>query len=405
MPKNLVICCDGTNNQFGPENTNVVRVIQALVRDPSRQRLYYDPGVGTLPEPGAWTAIGKKVSTFVGLAFGAGIFWKVQQAYEFLMQEWEPGDKVFVFGFSRGAYTARLLAAVLHSLGLLPRGNENLIPYVLRLFKGIPHGKSGTAVQEYFSLCDEFRRTFGRVVPEEPDDRRFHVHCLGLWDTVSSVGWLWDPPSYPYTATNPSVDVVWHAISIDERRWLFRQNRVYQARTDQQLHEEWFPGVHSDVGGGYPEADGGLWRAPFAWILDGTQASGLLVDPGRLAAVLTRTPPPVAPCEEPKHESLTAAWWPAEFLPKLQYRSALGRSVPAIGRGRHRRIAEGASIHACALHRLRGDRTYRPPNLSRAFVDAVCALSTVPASLPYAPDAVPGATAAPSGGRGVSLSV
>ena len=203
MPKNLVICCDGTNNQFGPENTNVVRVIQALVRDPSRQRLYYDPGVGTLPEPGAWTAIGKKVSTFVGLAFGAGIFWKVQQAYEFLMQEWEPGDKVFVFGFSRGAYTARLLAAVLHSLGLLPRGNENLIPYVLRLFKGIPHGRSGTAVQDYFDLCDEFRRTFGRVVPEEPDDRRFHVHCLGLWDTVSSVGWLWDPPSYPYTATNP----------------------------------------------------------------------------------------------------------------------------------------------------------------------------------------------------------
>jgi uncharacterized protein (DUF2235 family) len=135
------------------------------------------------------------------------------------------------------------------------------------------------------------------------------VHCLGLWDSVSSVGWLWDPPSYPYTATNPSVDVVWHAISIDERRWSFRQNRMYQARTDQHLHEEWFPGVHSDVGGGYPEADGGLWRAPFAWILDGTQASGLLVDPGRLAAVLTRTPPPVAPCEEPKHESLTAASW------------------------------------------------------------------------------------------------
>ena len=59
MPKNLVICCDGTNNQFGPENTNVVRVIQALVPDPARQRLYYDPGVGTLPEPGAWTALGE----------------------------------------------------------------------------------------------------------------------------------------------------------------------------------------------------------------------------------------------------------------------------------------------------------------------------------------------------------
>ncbi len=405
MPKNLVICCDGTNNQFGPENTNIVRVIQALVRDPSRQRLYYDPGVGTLPEPGAWTALGKMISTFAGLAFGAGIFWKVQEAYAFLMKEWEPGDRVFVFGFSRGAYTARLLAAVLHGLGLLPRGNENLIPYVLRLFKGIPQGKSGPAVDDYFTLCNEFRRTFARVVPEEPDDRRFRVHWLGLWDTVSSVGWLWDPPSYPYTAHNPSVDVVWHAISIDERRWLFRQNRMYQARKDQQLHEEWFPGVHSDVGGGYPEVDGGLWRTPFAWILDGAQATGLLVDPRRLAAVLNRVPPPAAPCEEPKHESLTAGWWPAEFLPKLQYRSATGRRVPAIGCGRHRRIADGASIHACALHRLRSDPAYRPPNLSRAFVDAVCALPTVPASLPYAPDGIRGGAAAPGGAPGLSMPV
>ena len=404
MPKNLVICCDGTNNQFGRENTNVVRLIQALVRDPARQRLYYDPGVGTLPEPGAWTAIGKKVSTSVGLAFGAGIFWKVQEAYAFLMKEWEPGDTVVVFGFSRGAYTARLLAAVLHSLGLLPRGNENLIPYLLRLFKGMPQGTSGPSVEEYFRLCDEFRRTFARAVPEEPDNRRFHVHCLGLWDTVSSVGWLWDPPSYPYTATNPSVEVVWHAVSIDERRWLFRQNRVHQARKDQQVHEEWFPGVHSDVGGGYPEADGGLWRTPFAWVLGGAKASGLLVDPARLDEVLTRTPPPSAPCEEPKHESLTAGWWPAEFLPKLQYRSALGRRVPAIGRGRHRRIADGASIHACTLHRLRNDPTYRPPNLSEAFVDAVCALATVPASLPYARDGV-SASSEPGGSPGRSLPV
>ena len=397
MHKNLVLCCDGTNNQFGPENTNVVRLIQALVRDPARQRLYYDPGVGTLPEPGAWTALGKKVSTIFGLAFGGGIFWKVQEAYAFLMEQWEPGDRVFVFGFSRGAYTARLLGAVLHALGLLPRGNENLIPYVLRLFKGVPQGTSGPRADAYFTLCDEFRRTFARVVPEEPDDRRFHVHFLGLWDTVSSVGWLWDPPSYPFTANNPSVDVVWHAISVDERRWLFRQNRVHQARRTQELHELWFPGVHSDVGGGYPEADGGLWRTPFGWVLDGAQGAGLLVDAGRLNTVLTRTPPPAAPCEEPKHESLTAGWWPAEFLPKLQYRRTLGRRVPAIGRGRHRQIDDGALIHACALHRLRNDATYRPPNLSAAFVHAVCALPAVPASLPYAPDGKLTAAAATAG--------
>ena len=384
MPKNLVICCDGTNNQFGRENTNVVRVIQALVRDPARQRLYYDPGVGTLPEPGAWTALGKKISTIAGLAFGAGIFWKVQEAYEFLMREWEPGDSVFVFGFSRGAYTARLLAAVLHTLGLLPRGNENLIPYVLRLFKGMPRDESGPAVDDYFALCDQFRRTFARVVPEEPDDRRFHVHFLGLWDTVSSVGWVWDPPSYPFTARNPSVEVVWHAVSIDERRWFFRQNRIRRAEAGQPLHEAWFPGVHSDVGGGYPEADGGLWRTPFRWVLEGAAETGLLLDSGRLTEVLTRTPPPAEPCAEPKHESLHGVWWLAELFPKLQFRD--GRRAPAVGLGRHRWIADGASIHACALQRLRTDATYRPPNLSGAFVEAVCALPVVPDSLPYAPD-------------------
>ena len=141
------------------------------------------------------------------------------------------------------------------------------------------------------------------------------------------------------------------------------------------------------------------------WILDGAQAAGLLVDPGRLHAVLTRTPPPHAPCQEPKHESLTVGWWPAEFFPKLQYRSAIGRRVPAIGRGRHRRIAEGASIHECALHRLRNDPTYRPPNLSRAFVHAVCALTIVPASLPYALDGSRGAAAAPESGPGLSSPV
>ena len=90
----------------------------------------------------------------------------------------------------------------------------------------------------------------------------------GLWDTVSSVGWLWDPPVVSVHRDNPSVDVVWHAISINERRWLFRQNRLHQASKTQELHEQWFPGVHSDVGGGYPEADGGLWRTPFGWIVE-----------------------------------------------------------------------------------------------------------------------------------------
>jgi Uncharacterized conserved protein len=98
MPKNIVICFDGTNNKFGSQNTNVVRLVQMLDRNPLTQRLYYDPGVGTLPEPGVWSGIGKRVSEIYGLAFGRGFSWKVQEAYSYLMDFWEPGDQVLVFG-------------------------------------------------------------------------------------------------------------------------------------------------------------------------------------------------------------------------------------------------------------------------------------------------------------------
>src|SRR5262245_7388450 len=116
MGRNLVVCCDGTNNQFGSRNTNVVRLVQVLHRDPCKQRLYYDPGVGTLPEPGALGKIAKKLSELQALAFGAGLSRNVEEAYSYLMDVWEPGDRVFLFGFSRGAYTVRVLAALLHSL-------------------------------------------------------------------------------------------------------------------------------------------------------------------------------------------------------------------------------------------------------------------------------------------------
>src|SRR6266851_149403 len=183
MPRNYVICCDGTNNQFGPQNTSVVRLIQVLDRDPNKQRLYYDPGVGTLPEPSVFTAAGKRISELFGLPFGGGLTWKVEEAYSYLMDYWEPGDRVFLFGFSRGAYTARVLAGLLHELGLLPRGNQNLVPYVMRLFKAVrKDARPGTdqGDSEYWRLCNEFRWTFARQVSAGSDDRRFPVHFLGL---------------------------------------------------------------------------------------------------------------------------------------------------------------------------------------------------------------------------------
>ena len=385
MSKNLVICCDGTNNEFGKENTSVVRLVQTIVRDATRQRLYYDGGVGTLPEPGAWTRTGKWFSKVYGLAFGGGLFWKVANAYEYLMDQWEPGDRVFLFGFSRGAYTARLLAAVSHQMGLLPLGNKNLIPYVMRLFKALPKNadhSNRNAMADYFKLADQFRSTFARQVPDDRN-RHFHIHFLGLWDTVSSVGWVWDPPAYPYTTKNPSVHTVRHAVAIDERRWFYLQNLVGRANEQQNISELWFAGVHSDVGGGYPEQDGGLWRRPFTWMLSEAENAGLLLDQTRLKEVLDRFPSSSKSYLDTLHESLTLRWWPAEFFPKFQWRSASRKRALAVGLGRGRKISAGALIDESALNRLRERSDYRPRNMSSAFVERVRALTEVPPSLPY----------------------
>jgi uncharacterized protein (DUF2235 family) len=383
MSKNLVICCDGTNNQFGPENTNVVRLVQVLDRDPARQGLYYDAGVGTLPEPNAFTRLQKWISKVYGLAFGGGLLRKVGEAHTFLMDSWEPGDRIYLFGFSRGAYTARVLAGLLHNLGLLPRGNSNLVPYVLRLNAAVRDADPAGEGAGYWKLCDDFRWSFARQVCEGDDQRRFPVHFLGVWDTVSSVGWVWDPKKYPFTSRNPSVAIARHAVSVDERRWFFRQNLLQHAE-GQDLQERWFPGVHSDVGGGYPEADGGLWRMPFEWILEEARAAGLRVDKERLERVLGQTPASSTPWDDPQHESLKGAWWLAEYFPKVVWDPATRKTSPDIGRGQYRFIRDGDVLHKTTLLRLR-ETKYAPPNLSEAFRKRVRTLDVVPDSLPYKP--------------------
>jgi uncharacterized protein (DUF2235 family) len=99
-------------------------------------------------------------------------------------------------------------------------------------------------------------------VSSSPDQRHFAVHFVGVWDTVSSVGWIWNPGTYPFTAGNPSVELIRHAVSVDERRGFFRENLI-RREPGQDALEVWFPGVHCDVGGGYPEEESGLWRTSF----------------------------------------------------------------------------------------------------------------------------------------------
>lgn len=107
MAKNIVICCDGTGNEFGDHNSNVVKLYGTLAIDGIRQVGYYHPGVGTMGDPTAHNKVSELWSVVKGLAFGAGLLANVGDAYRYLMNTYQEGDKVFIFGFSRGAYTAR----------------------------------------------------------------------------------------------------------------------------------------------------------------------------------------------------------------------------------------------------------------------------------------------------------
>ena len=136
MAKNVVVCLDGTGNQVKARgSTNVVRLYELLdLRDPGRQVAYYDPGVGTFSAAGAWTPAARTLSRGLGLALGTGMRQNLAEAYRYLMETWEPGDPLYVFGFSRGAYTARALAGMLYRVGLLRPGAENLVPYAVGVY-------------------------------------------------------------------------------------------------------------------------------------------------------------------------------------------------------------------------------------------------------------------------------
>ena len=178
-------------------------------------------------------------------------------------------------------------------------------------------------------------------------------------------------------------------MSLDERRWLFPQNLFRQAKLDpvteggprqtQDLVERWFPGVHADVGGGYPEASGGLWRCSFEWMVAEATAAGLAFDGARLERVRNYTTAPAQAWREPKNESLTWKWRPAQLLPKFVFDPATGDSSLRIGLG-HRRGTSGACLDPSVLRRLRGDPSYRPPNLSPDVVRQILAAPDDPAA-------------------------
>ena len=163
--KNIAICCDGTGNEFGCNNTNVVETYLVLEKDEA-QIAYYDPGVGTggweyHEERGELRAMGDQ-------ATGHGLQKNVEDAYRYLADHYEKGDRVYLFGFSRGAFTARSLAGMIFKCGLLRAGHDNLVEYASKIYN-----TENNAV-----VAADFLRAFGRPCP---------IHFIGVWDTVESL--------------------------------------------------------------------------------------------------------------------------------------------------------------------------------------------------------------------------
>lgn len=326
--RNLVVCLDGTTNEPETGCTNVARLFDVAVKD-ERQLVYYDPGVGTLGASAAITPWGQALTRAAGMAIGYGIKDNIEQAYTWLMRNYRKGDQIYVFGFSRGAYTARALTGMLRTVGLLHPDADNMLPYALKLYAksggSIPDpaarldasdegateadkaiaAKAKQVEKDFWKVRNDFRKRFGNPdFPDPFDKSREQVHFLGVWDTVKFVGWLnvkarLEVARWPFTANLANVTTARHALAIDERRRPFAEYRIKPeavAASHGRFQEMWFAGVHGDIGG-QNRADDQLPDIAFSWMVkeaiaarpsgpDGKPGDGLLVDARRYRRLL-----------------------------------------------------------------------------------------------------------------------
>ena len=334
MPKNIVICCDGTNNEVAGNQTNVLRLFRMLVQD-DRQVAYYDAGIGTHADPTAHQPVRRRIYKKLDAAVGLGVRDNVLDAYRYLMHNYGEGDQVYLFGFSRGAYTVRALAAMLRCCGLLRPGHDNLAAYAWAVFTNAD-GSENESVK--FAGAARIKKVFGRDIG---------VHMVGVWDTVSSFGWIWDLQYIPYTASNDAIAYVRHALAIDERRACFRPNHFWPPEEQDEL-SVWFAGVHADVGGGYSEDQGGLSKISLEWMMGEAVHLGLRIDHAKADDQLNRIGDNDGEpeCSQMHDESKKLGWRLLGVLPKRGYSSDKGGMRwwwP--NHAKVRPIKDGAEIH------------------------------------------------------------
>lgn len=362
MSRNIVMCLDGTGCKLRENNTNVIKLYRILKREKDRQVLFYNPGVGTLGDPNYKTPFGKKITQILGLGFGRGIMQNVINAYTFLMENYKEGDKIFIFGFSRGAYTARAVAAFISACGLLESGCENLIPYAVELFRDAKSYQQDE--EKFWTLLEAFRLTYCRTVD---------AHFLGLWDPVKSFGWAYDPITLPLARESFIATHIRHALAIDEFRTFF-----YPMACDWDIEEVgatteqvWFAGCHGDIGGGFEEHESGLAKIALEWMVKEAEACGLLIDHEQynsyvLGGESEETDEEfVGPNPSGEiHNSLQGAWKLLQYAPKKMWSIEEREAKLVLNPPKIRAIKPQSKIHISVLERLQDPTChYRPKNL------------------------------------------
>ncbi|QDZ06425.1 LysM peptidoglycan-binding domain-containing protein [Sphingomonas panacisoli] len=302
--KRLIFCFDGTWNKLNETTpTNVVLTaasIERVTRTGTTQIIHYDEGVGT-----------GRMEYWTGGMFGAGLVEHVRAAYRFLIFNYDPGDELYIFGFSRGAFSARSFVGFLRHVGPLSRLHAGLIDEALNLYRHRLDKKAGAD-----AALRQFRADYssGVCIGQADDDWRcanianyaagsaptMAIRYLGVWDTVEALG---VPAIAPFSNTlnrehrfhdatlDAFVENARHAVALDERRALFPSlslgdlSSLNQARghaPDDEAapyQERWFPGVHGSVGGGGDIR--GLSDEALSWVLGGAKKAGLQLDTAR----------------------------------------------------------------------------------------------------------------------------
>lgn len=360
MSKRLVVCCDGTWNRpdqlkLGhPAPTNVSKLALGVARegpDGTPQLLFYQPGVGT-----------RRFERIRGGALGLGLSRNVRDCYRFLVENYEPGDELYLFGFSRGAFTARSTAGLVRNSGILRPENVARVKDAYGLYRARAETRRPRGIEA---------RIFRRMYSHPDADIKF----VGVWDTVGSLGIPTDGVRLPLltkrwtfhdTTLSSRVRFAYHALAIDEQRGPFKPTlwERKEEATDQTLEQVWFAGVHSDVGGGYAEPE--LAEIPLLWMAERARDTGLALDPGHFEE---RSPP-----IDPELRVIGAETAPDPLGEIHESRKGF---YLLLRRCRRALAADGGAVASSAVVRRRELSDYDPPNLDE-YLDAEGPVTSVP---------------------------